>query len=240
MLAKEITYKYDNMVIKLGFGTGFVFCGKVDENLPKLLKRADAYYIDRAERSKETTLGRIERYKVEIKKLPGIIADYENALEVEKAELEELKNRLDEEDAEIEKLKKLLETEEGKVNRKAIKASIKDIKGRITTYKASIDEVNERIKDLEGDSKHEGTINMKKRHLEYLKQLVPKLKRSVKAIDSYIETYKPFCEREVREEYHSIDHFDTLPIDMIVVCEGKEDGRYWTCKEYEKDKERPY
>lgn len=51
-------------------------------------------------------------------------------------------------------------------------------------------------------------------------------------IGTYLDNYKPFLERDVLEIYPSIDTYEN--VDLIIVFDGIETGRYWTCEEYER------
>lgn len=212
MRARELVDKYRDKVIKLSYGSGFIYCGKVDDGLIKLLKRADKVYIRMAENNKESAITRREKAINELEKLPEKIKGMEEELEKLKASLEMLKDKLDnEEDKELQKL---------------LCEEIKDHKENIVIF--------------EGDEKHEGSINMAKRRMVHLKKLIPFLKKSIDGAERYIREYQSFTVREVKEEYHSIDYMDVCPIDMIVICDGCESGKYWTVKEYMTDTERPY
>lgn len=212
MNTREMLEKYKDQVIKLSFGSGFVFCGKVEEGMDALLKRADEYYIDQARRSKWAAQKSLRKAEALLKVLPGEIKAKEK-------ELDDLQNDLVRAKAEIDK-------EEDKVIQREMRKGINEIK--------------DRIKELDGDKRNVGEISLLKKKYYYYERRIPILKRTIKNISRYIEEYTPFIDRNVKEEYHSIDHSDICEIDMIVICDGVESGDYWTVKEYREDKERRY
>lgn len=212
MKVDEILEKYDGKVLKMSFGTGFVFCGKVDDSLKGTLDRADLYYLDMAQRGLQKTIVNREHNKIELKNLPGIIEGQEKLVK-------QLHDDLD-------KAKAELDAEPDKIIQGEKREAIKKLK--------------EQIAELEGDKKQEGKINLNKRRIKFLERKIVYQAGYIKNVEKYIDTYTPLIDREVIEEYPSIDYTDIVKIDMIVRCKGQEDGRYWTVKEYQEDTERPY
>lgn len=60
----------------------------------------------------------------------------------------------------------------------------------------------------------------------------PRLKKYVEGMTQYVNDYKPFLDREVKEVYIHM----TKPIGTAIVIEGKEFGNYWDYGEYQSRK----
>ena len=47
MEVSEISKKYSGKVAKISFGTGFVYCGTIDDDLDETIRRASKFYLER-------------------------------------------------------------------------------------------------------------------------------------------------------------------------------------------------
>lgn len=212
MKAKEICREYNGKVIKLSFGTGFIFCGAVDGDLINLLNRADRYFLRRAKHQKVSSIERLDSATKRLAETPGRIKALEDNLEFCEGKIAELNDEF-----------------ENVIDKEEKRRIIKDL-----------NEFKDTVKELNGDEKHEGLIAIEKARLEYLKKRVPALKAAIANLSTYIDEYVSLAEREVIDTYDSVDRTDICKIDRIIICEGKEDGKYWTIKEYETDTRRCY
>ena len=206
MKTAELIDKYKDKIIKLSSGTGFIYCGKVDESLIGILEEYDKTFIADAKRLKEKEEKKVDKCIDMAYTLPRVIRSLENELKIDK--------KIVKEDSQA--LFKLEPTDE-----------LYQIKLQ------TIEELTQRIEELEGKKKNEGLIAIKKAQLEYCEKQIPKSRKNIDRLINYIENYKALIEREVLEEYNSIDQTDICHIDKIIKIEGAEVGRYWTVKEYQ-------
>lgn len=206
MKTVELIDKYKDKIIKLSSGTGFIYCGKVDESLIGILEEYDKTFIADAKRLKEEEVKKLERSIDMSFTLPRVIKSLENELKIDK--------KIVKEDSEA--MLKLDPDEE-----------LYRIKMQ------TVEEITQRIEELEGKKKKGGLIDLKKAQLEYCTRQIPKSKKKIERLTNYVINYKSLLNRDVIEEYNSIDHTDICHIDKIVKLEGSEVGRFWTVKEFQ-------
>ena len=84
MKTVELIDKYKDKIIKLGSGTGFIYCGKVDESLIGILEEYDKTFIADAKRLKEEEVKKLERSIDMSFTLPRVIKSLENELKIDK------------------------------------------------------------------------------------------------------------------------------------------------------------
>lgn len=110
----------------------------------------------------------------------------------------------------------------------------------LRTSKAGVERLKQRITDLEYDIKalsrekkmafdYAKVIEAKKEQVEHAKE---ELQNKQKMVDDYqeeVNNFKPIQEREIIETYESVTEKAT-----IVIYKGKEMGKWWSCREYER------
>lgn len=62
-------------------------------------------------------------------------------------------------------------------------------------------------------------------------QIQEKLQKAMEYETAYLGDWVPYSEREVKKVYKSCDEYA-----VIIIFDGDEAGKYWTCREYRREK----